>query len=103
MRAGIKARDKAIKQQIKTILEPYRNASAELKRKTLEGPMHHGRQHELIDLAERYGKIPVDKRLMIAKQDPLCYEHIHKLSQQYPEIQVYLSFCAEIRSYVLIR
>ncbi|MEO1434436.1 MAG: alpha/beta hydrolase [Bacteroidota bacterium] len=86
LKVGTKRRDKAIKQHIKTILEPYRSAPAALKRKTLEEPMHHGRQHELIDLAERYGNIPIDKRLMIAKLDPLCYEHIHKLSQQYPDV-----------------
>ncbi|MEM6722404.1 MAG: alpha/beta hydrolase [Bacteroidota bacterium] len=86
LKVGTTRRDKALKAQINVILEPYQNAPAELKRKTLQGPMHHGRQHELIDLAERFGKIPVDKHLIIAKQDPLCFAHINQLKEQNPEV-----------------
>ncbi|MEL6661092.1 MAG: alpha/beta hydrolase, partial [Bacteroidota bacterium] len=66
----------ATKAHIKELVAAYANAPAALKRQTLVQPMHHGRQNELKTLSQKFAQLVVDKHLIIAKKDPLCYAHI---------------------------
>ncbi|MEL7422096.1 MAG: alpha/beta hydrolase [Bacteroidota bacterium] len=84
----------ATKAHIKELVAAYANAPAALKRQTLVQPMHHGRQNELKTLSQQFAQLPVDKHLIIAKKDPLCYAHIRRLSEENPDVPVhYLDNC----------
>ncbi|MEM7513090.1 MAG: alpha/beta hydrolase, partial [Bacteroidota bacterium] len=80
--------------RIREILTDFQHSSISHKRNAIHHPMSEGRKHELQTLAERYKKIPVEKHLIIAKEDPLCYVHIHKLSEENPHVPThYLEKC----------
>ena len=82
------------KARIQELVATYAKAPAALKRQTLEQPMHHGRQTELKTLAQEFAQLAVEKHLIIAKKDPLCYAHIKRLSEENPDVPAhYLEKC----------
>lgn len=94
LKTNTKSRSKALNNKIETLLAPYKTAPGILKRKTLEGPMHHGRSNELLRISEQFRQLDTEKHLVIAKRDPLCYAHIKRLSEENPEVPAhYLDNC----------
>lgn len=89
MRTNTRSRGKALNQKIEEILAPYVHVANDIKRKTLQEPMEEGRRNEIKGLSERFGKINAPKYLVMAKQDPLCYAHIKKLSEENPEVPAF--------------
>ena len=89
MRTNTRSRGTALNDRIRTILEAHDPAPASLRWRTITEPMHHGRQHELLNLSKIYQQLSVPKALIIAKEDPLCYAHIRRLSEENPEVPVH--------------
>jgi len=78
--------DAAFRSKTRTILGDYAEVKPKLKLKTILEPMAAGRRNELLTLASVVQNMQVDKFLIIATGDPLCYDHIKKLSEEQPEI-----------------
>lgn len=94
MRTNTRRRAPELQQQIQKILRPYVQVPAALKRKTLVSPMHHGREDEILTISNKFQALEVDKHLIIAKKDPLCYAHIKRLSKENPSVPAhYLDNC----------
>ena len=89
MRSNTRSKSNELKKKVAGILEAYNTVDPSLKRKTITEPMHHGRQSVLPQLSLIYSALEVSKYLVIAKEDPLCYEHIKKLSEENPEVPVF--------------
>lgn len=89
MRTNTKSRGKAINEKIEAILAPYKKAPNTLKRMTLLEPMEEGRRNEVPTLSKTFRNLRVKKYLVIAKDDPLCYAHIQKLSEENPDTPAY--------------
>ena len=86
MQSNTQSRKSAVRQRIKEILEPYHGLPTDYKFRTIMQPMEQGREEELKSLSQKFKALPVEKHLVIGHQDPLCYEHIHKLSLENPEV-----------------
>lgn len=94
MRTNTRRRDTELRQKISAILRPYVQVPAPLKRQTLTSPMHHGRKHEILGISQQFRELAVEKHLIIAKKDPLCYAHIKRLQEENPEVPAhYLDKC----------
>ncbi len=89
MRMNTRSRGAALNHRIRTILLAHQTAPASLRWRTITEPMHRGRQHELLSLSNMYRQLAVPKALIIAKEDPLCYAHIRRLSEENPEVPVH--------------
>ncbi|MEM6803874.1 MAG: alpha/beta hydrolase, partial [Bacteroidota bacterium] len=89
MKTNTRSRGKKINAKIEQILHPYEKVAPSLKKETLHGPMHAGRKNEILTLSRKFTELSCPKHLIIAKEDPLCYAHIHKLSKENPEVPVY--------------
>lgn len=89
MRTNVRSGRQGLKDSVRNILEAYSKEPYALKLKTIRSQMHHGRAFELKTLAEKFAAITAPKHLIIAKQDPLCYAHISKLSKANPSVPVY--------------
>ncbi len=93
-RVNTRSSTSATKASINTLVEAYADAPAKLKRQTLEQPLHYGRQNELKTLSQQFTQLAVEKHLIITQQDPLCYAHIKRLSEENPEVPThYLENC----------
>ena len=89
LKSNTRSKHPQLSSRIKEILTDFQHTSISHKRNAIHHPMSEGRKHELLTLAEVYKGIPVEKHLIIAKEDPLCYAHIRKLSQENPDVPVH--------------
>ncbi len=86
MKSMTKRRGGAITERMTKILRIWRNAKTTVKRKTLIDPLHEGRKKGMYRLNEKFKELTIEKYLVIAKHDALCYAHIQKLSVENPEV-----------------
>lgn len=94
LKTNTKSSGQGLNERIETILAPYQTAPKALKRKTLESPLHHGRNNELQSLSTQFRQLDIEKHLVIARRDPLCYAHIQRLSEENTEVPAhYLDKC----------
>ncbi len=84
-----KNRDGHVKSRMKEILGAYENVDNEIKLKTILEPLQAGKKKEFLVLAEKFKLLTINKYLIIAKGDPLCFAHIKKLSADNPEVPTY--------------
>ena len=89
LKSNTRSRRPQLNSRIREILTNFQHTSISHKRNAIHHPMSEGRKHELLTLAEVYKGIPVEKHLIIAKEDPLCYAHIRKLSEKNPDVPVH--------------
>ena len=89
MKTNTKSGDKAINKKIEDILEVYKNVKNTIKWKTLLEPLREGRKNEIHSISEKFRDLRIKKYLVIAKDDPLCYAHIKKLSIENPNVPAY--------------
>ena len=83
-------RKRAINNEIKEIIGTHENLINKVKLKTILEPLMEGKKNELLYLSEKFKGLKVNKYLVIAKEDPLCFEHMKKLSEDNPGIPFYL-------------
>ncbi len=81
-----KSRGVAHRNRINEILAVHDDLTTEIKLKTILEPLEQGKQNEFLILAEKYKELRVDKHLIVAKKDPLCYAHVKKLSEENPAV-----------------
>ena len=79
-----------VQNSIKEILDSHENSNSRVKLKTILEPLHEGKQNEFHQLANKFATINGKKCLIIARQDPLCYKHIQKLSDDNPDVPAYI-------------
>ncbi|MEM6766482.1 MAG: alpha/beta fold hydrolase [Bacteroidota bacterium] len=80
--------------RIREVLTDFQHTSISHKRNSIHHPMSEGRKQELLTLAKLFKALPLEKHLIIAKEDPLCYAHIHKLSLENPDVPThYIQKC----------
>ncbi|MCB0842953.1 MAG: alpha/beta hydrolase [Bacteroidetes bacterium] len=89
MKTNTKSSGKEITQRIDDILSDYKEVASALKRKTIHEPLHNRKENELSFVSQKFKNLDVQKYLIIAKEDPLCYAHIKKLSEENPAVPVY--------------
>ena len=75
--------------RLRHLIEWHENFDYQIKLKTILEPVHEGKKMELNSLESKYREIASKKSLIIAKRDPLCYQHMKKLKEQNPEVPVY--------------
>lgn len=85
----VKNNNRFIRQSITDILAAYKEVSGVIKRKTLLEPLEEGRRNELLTLSKQFKALNIPKYLILAKEDPLCFAHIKRLSQENPEVPAY--------------
>ena len=86
MRTLVRTNDSAAKKCIQNVLDWHENYSRQLKIKTILAPMDAGRKKEVLQLEGIFSSLEVEKHLIIAKKDPLCYKHMQVFQSRHPEI-----------------
>ncbi|MEL6821225.1 MAG: alpha/beta hydrolase [Calditrichota bacterium] len=84
-----KSSSRTMSSRIDEILETPQNLDADMKVRLILEPLKHGKQNEFKTLASTYKSLDIEKHLIIAKNDPLLYAHISKLSKENPEVPVH--------------
>jgi len=79
-----------LNQRIQAILDAHGPIPKSVKRNSLLKPLETARAKEFLFLAEVFQKLNVNKYLVIAQNDLLCYEHIHRLQLENPDLPSYL-------------
>lgn len=82
-------RDSGVKDRINEILQAHENVKNEIRLKTILEPLNEGKKKEFLVLANLFSTMNVNRYLIIAKNDPLCYRHIKKLGEDNPDIPAY--------------
>lgn len=85
-----KKRKKAQWDQFKTILARNKHIEKKVKLKTILEPLEQAKKEEFAYLADHYAALEVDRYIIMAKHDPLCYAHIKKLSEENPGVPNFL-------------
>lgn len=80
---------KAVNNRIRTLLSATENAKSAVTLTTILSPLDTGKKHELLSLADTFGDLPIERALIIATGDPLCYAHIKKLHEENPNVPAY--------------
>lgn len=94
MNMNTQNRSQSTRACIRAILQAGAQTPGAIKLKTILEPLKTGRAEELPSLAEKFGKLEAKKFLIIARKDPLCFEHIEKLHKTNPHTPVhYLENC----------
>lgn len=86
MKTLSKNRKAVLKDSIKDILAWHEKLKSNVKLKTILEPLKDAKQKAFLSLDEKFKQLQVDKYLVIAKGDPLCYAHIKKLKENNPNI-----------------
>lgn len=89
MQTMTKSRGKAVNSRIRTLLSATEDAKSAVTLTTILSPLETGKKHELLSLAETFGALPIERALIIAPGDPLCYAHIKKLHEENSNIPAY--------------
>lgn len=76
--------------RFKMILEKNRHIQKKVKLKTILEPLAKGKQEEFNYLTDYYQALEVERYLIMAKHDPLCYAHIKKLAADNPQVPHFL-------------
>jgi len=79
-------RSKETKERLQEVIRPYKELKSEVKWKTILLPLKVGRQEEMVALSNQFKELKIDKHIIIARKDPLCYAHIKRLSEDNPEV-----------------
>jgi len=74
---------------IHEILQRHIPWPQQLRLKTILEPVDGEGRALLSSLAETFTCLAVEKYLVVAKQDPLCYRHMQKLQEQSPDIPAF--------------
>lgn len=90
MQTIAKSRGKALRKQFKTILARNKHIEKQVKLKTILQPLEQAKKEEFNYLTDRYNALQVDRYIIMAKHDPLCYAHIKKLSEENPDVPHFL-------------
>jgi pimeloyl-ACP methyl ester carboxylesterase len=77
-------RSKQLRAQIRDIIEWHSEYSKTLRLKTILNPLEEG--EELHELERKFKSLEKKLHLVIAKKDPLCYEHMKEAIRSNPEI-----------------
>ena len=75
--------------RIKEILAWHENFHSQLRRKTILEPTESSGQIKLNQLAGYFISLKIAKYLVIARKDPLCYQHMRILQEEIPEVPVF--------------
>lgn len=86
LRTLSRSRGKALNQRIEKVLAAHQNWQTNLKVKTILDPLKTAKQNEFQQLASLFKKLSIERHLIIAKKDPLCYAHIKKLQAENPDV-----------------
>ncbi len=73
-------------QRINKIISTHKGFSKEIRLKTILEPLEEGKKKELLTLGSVFHQLKVPRHVIIAKKDPLCYAHMKKLIDLYPDI-----------------
>ncbi len=79
-------RGEGLKQRIENVIQAHEDWSINLKVKTILQPLKTAKQNEFQRLARLFHTMEIERHLIIAKKDPLCYAHIYKLHQENPMV-----------------
>jgi len=86
LKTNVKSGRPGLEEKIKEICAPFLKVESSIKRRTLTEPLGNRKKNEVSGLASKYKEMTVEKHLIIASQDPLCYAHIKKLAEENPEV-----------------
>lgn len=86
MKTNTRSGSTTVNQRISAILAAFAETEKAVKLKTILEPMNEGRRNELLTLSEQLSNLQVEKHLVIAREDPLCFAHVHKFYQENPEV-----------------
>ena len=81
----LKNRKSANRMAIREILQHHAPWPHQVRLKAIMEPVNKEGRALLSNLATTLNNLTVDKYLVVAKQDPLCYRHMQKFLEQYPE------------------
>ena len=82
-------RGQDVSERIATILRWPTRWSSAIKLRTILEPVDAGKSQEIPSLAAQLIQTKVDKYLIVAEQDPLCYAHMKQLTDRYPTLPTY--------------
>ncbi len=80
------SRNKIVKAPIQDIINWHENLTKKVKLKTIFDPLTDRKNNEVPLLANQFKKLAIQKFLIVAQNDPLCYQHIKKLQEQNPSV-----------------
>lgn len=86
MRTLVRNRTQEAKSRIEEVLNWPVDLPDKVKLRTILSPLHTGKKQELPTLADRLASVKDKTHLIIGKKDPLCYQHMHAIREQYPDI-----------------
>lgn len=86
LKTNTKSGRAGLKEKIDEICAPFLQVESAIKRRTLTEPLGNRKKNEVSGLSHKFKKLEAEKHLIIAAQDPLCYAHIKKLSEENPEV-----------------
>ena len=86
LKTNTKSGREGLHQKIEEICAPFLKVDSSIKRRTLTEPLGNRKKNEVNSLSKKYKELAVEKHLIIAAQDPLCYAHIKKLGEENPEV-----------------
>ena len=78
-----------LKERINTVLNWHQDFGNQTKLNAILEPLHEGKEKEVPLLEKAFTNLNVDKYLIIAKGDPLCYLHMKTLKERHPDIPSY--------------
>ncbi|GAB5553928.1 MAG: alpha/beta fold hydrolase [Saprospiraceae bacterium] len=85
-----KKRNKTTWNNYKQILSQNQHIPNKVKLKTILYPLEQAKKNEFLNLADLYKTLDIDRYIILAKHDPLCFAHIKKLTEENPEVPHYL-------------
>ena len=94
MSLASQSKSSQLKNVIKQIYAAHNDWTNVLRLKTILDPLDQGRKDELLNLAQIFNSLDLQKYLIIARKDPLCYMHMEKIAEECPAVPKYeLSQC----------
>lgn len=76
-----------LKERIQSIIGWHSNYTKKLKLKTILEPVGEGKKNELQDMEKKLLQISDKLHMVIAKEDPLCYEHMKEAIRRNPGLK----------------
>lgn len=86
LRTLSRSRGKALNQRIEGVLAAHQDWQTPIKVKTILDPLKTAKQNEFQQLADLFKALEIERHLIIAEKDPLCYAHIKKLHEENPDV-----------------
>ncbi len=84
-----KSGNAGIGMRIKEILAANESMSKAMRIKAILEPVNTGLKNEILTLSKEFEDLSVNRYLIIAKKDPLCFQHIEKLRINNPDVPAY--------------